>query len=61
MSAPGATCRRLCQSEARQEAPRPAESLSISSREYTGDDPRFGMDANPTGHVSFRSQDLEAS
>lgn len=46
-------------SGAGQEAPHPAESLSISSREYADDDPWFGIDANPTGHISICPQDTE--
>jgi len=47
------------QSGAGQEEPHPADSLSISSREYADDDPWFGIDANPAGHISVRPQDAE--
>lgn len=46
-------------SGAGQEEPHPAESLCISSREYADDDPWFGIDANPAGHISIRPQDPE--
>ncbi|WP_211880852.1 single-stranded DNA-binding protein [Pseudarthrobacter albicanus] len=39
------------QSGAGQEQPHPAESMSISSREYADDDPWFGIDANPGGRI----------
>ena len=42
-----------------QEEPHPAESLSISAREYADDDPWFGKDANPAGHIDSRPQDPE--
>ena len=45
--------------EAGQEEPHPAESLRISSREYADDDPWFGLDANPSGHINVRPQDHE--
>lgn len=47
------------QSGTGQEQPHPADSLSISSREYADDDPWFGIDANPAGHISVRPQDPE--
>ncbi|WP_427019481.1 single-stranded DNA-binding protein (plasmid) [Pseudarthrobacter sp. P1] len=37
----------------------PVDHFSISARGYTGDDLWFGMDANPAGRISTRSQDPE--
>ncbi|AOT05970.1 hypothetical protein [Arthrobacter sp. U41] len=40
------------QSGAGQKQPHPAESMSISSREYADDDPWFGIAANPGGRIT---------
>ena len=36
-----------------QEEPYRVESLRISAREYADDDPWFGIDANPAGHIDI--------
>lgn len=33
-------------------APHPADSFSLSAREYADDDPWFGLDANPGGRIN---------